>query len=160
MGAKDCCLMGLRKKRCGASYNEDIRTLFILKWRHVLRSRGGRIARWKVFRGVWVSRLENVQQGGDVASFETKRRFKQVGELLQVVVGGGVPSIIYLSFVIIGFLNRITLYYLVIVCELLWWLLIESEEFPVDDGITALAMATVVVSMAVDKIRISCGLAS
>ncbi|GJX63861.1 hypothetical protein Tco_0296761 [Tanacetum coccineum] len=71
MGAKDCCLMGLRKKRCGASCNEDI------------RSRGGRIARWKVFRGVWVSRLENVQQGGDVASFETKRRFKQVGELLQ-----------------------------------------------------------------------------
>ncbi|GKE52787.1 hypothetical protein Tco_1487943 [Tanacetum coccineum] len=48
-------------------------------------SRGGSIARWKLFRGVWVSRLENVQQGGDVASFETKRRFKQVGELLQGV---------------------------------------------------------------------------
>ncbi|GJR37321.1 hypothetical protein Tco_1213005 [Tanacetum coccineum] len=35
-------------------------------------SRGGRIARWKVFRGVWVSRLENVQQGGDVAFLVTK----------------------------------------------------------------------------------------
>ncbi|GJX06012.1 retrovirus-related pol polyprotein from transposon TNT 1-94 [Tanacetum coccineum] len=30
MGAKDCCLMGLRKKRCGASCNEDIRSLFIV----------------------------------------------------------------------------------------------------------------------------------
>ncbi|GJW20919.1 hypothetical protein Tco_0031541 [Tanacetum coccineum] len=38
----------------------------------VLRSRGGRIARWKVFRGVWVSRLENGQQGGDVAFLVTK----------------------------------------------------------------------------------------
>ncbi|GKD32147.1 ty3-gypsy retrotransposon protein, partial [Tanacetum coccineum] len=31
MGAKDCCLMGLRKKRCGASCNEGFEVLFIVK---------------------------------------------------------------------------------------------------------------------------------
>ncbi|GJV00131.1 hypothetical protein Tco_1329401 [Tanacetum coccineum] len=31
MGAKDCCLMGLRKKRCGASCNEGCMPLFIVK---------------------------------------------------------------------------------------------------------------------------------
>ncbi|GJY05500.1 hypothetical protein Tco_0371440 [Tanacetum coccineum] len=29
-GAKDCCLMGLRKKRCGANWNEGVRALFIV----------------------------------------------------------------------------------------------------------------------------------
>ncbi|GJY70250.1 hypothetical protein Tco_0473953 [Tanacetum coccineum] len=31
MGAKDCCLIGLRKKRCGASCNEGFEVLFIVK---------------------------------------------------------------------------------------------------------------------------------
>ncbi|GJU62804.1 hypothetical protein Tco_1244639, partial [Tanacetum coccineum] len=31
IGAKDCCFMGLRKKRCGASCNEGIEVLFVVK---------------------------------------------------------------------------------------------------------------------------------
>ncbi|GKA04113.1 hypothetical protein Tco_0676894 [Tanacetum coccineum] len=60
-------------------------------------SRGGRIARWKVFRGVWVSRLENGQQGGDVAFLVTKggKIFMLAGrELSQEINNHSVPTLI------------------------------------------------------------------
>ncbi|GJY76733.1 putative ribonuclease H-like domain-containing protein [Tanacetum coccineum] len=64
MGAKDCCLMGLRKKRCGANWNEGG------------LSKEGYGARWKLMKvvlGVVVAAAEVGQQGHHVASFETKK---------------------------------------------------------------------------------------
>ncbi|GJS51587.1 hypothetical protein Tco_0624949 [Tanacetum coccineum] len=54
MGAKDCCLMGLRKKRCGASCNEGFEVLFIVKI----------IKEAKIAYGSVMGRVE--QLGGDV----------------------------------------------------------------------------------------------
>ncbi|GJX60339.1 retrovirus-related pol polyprotein from transposon TNT 1-94 [Tanacetum coccineum] len=54
MGAKDCCLMGLRKKRCGASCNEGFEVLFIVKI----------IKEAKIAYGSIMGRVE--QLGGDV----------------------------------------------------------------------------------------------
>ncbi|GJZ68424.1 hypothetical protein Tco_0631664 [Tanacetum coccineum] len=54
MGAKDCCLMGLRKKRCGASCNEGFEVLFIVKI----------IKEAKIAYGFVMGRVE--QLGGDV----------------------------------------------------------------------------------------------
>ncbi|GKD66811.1 hypothetical protein Tco_1308919 [Tanacetum coccineum] len=54
MGAKDCCLMGLRKKRCGANWNEGG------------LSKEGYGARWKLMKvvlGVVVAAAEVGQQG-------------------------------------------------------------------------------------------------
>ncbi|GJZ18429.1 hypothetical protein Tco_0554552 [Tanacetum coccineum] len=64
MGAKYCCLMGLRKKRCGANWNEGG------------LSKEGYGARWKLMKvvlGVVVAAAEVGQQGHHVASFETKK---------------------------------------------------------------------------------------
>ncbi|GJR92308.1 hypothetical protein Tco_0264482 [Tanacetum coccineum] len=64
MGAKDCCIMGLRKKRCGANWNEGG------------LSKEGYGARWKLMKvvlGVVVAAAEVGQQGHHVASFETKK---------------------------------------------------------------------------------------
>ncbi|GJZ39279.1 hypothetical protein Tco_0585842 [Tanacetum coccineum] len=61
MGAKDCCLMGLRKKRCGASLNEDLLTDVGRLWCKV-EGCGGVL-------DVVVAAAEVSQQGGDVANF-------------------------------------------------------------------------------------------
>ncbi|GJZ55737.1 hypothetical protein Tco_0610930 [Tanacetum coccineum] len=63
MGAKDCCLMGLRKKRCGASCNEG----FGIEVLEVLDD----------------ATAEMDKKKGHVASFLAMERYKQLGELLQ-----------------------------------------------------------------------------
>ncbi|GJT68574.1 hypothetical protein Tco_1020054 [Tanacetum coccineum] len=70
MGANNCCLMGLRKKRCGANWNEGVRA------ENVGLSKEGYGARWKLMKvvlGVVVAAAEVGQQGHHVASFETKK---------------------------------------------------------------------------------------
>ncbi|GKA24498.1 hypothetical protein Tco_0710531 [Tanacetum coccineum] len=71
MEAKDCCLMGLRKKRCGANWNEGVRALFIVL--ATLKDKGTLWKLMKVVLGVVVAAAEVGQQGHHVASFETKK---------------------------------------------------------------------------------------
>ncbi|GJW70352.1 hypothetical protein Tco_0127269 [Tanacetum coccineum] len=67
-----------------------------------------------------------------------------------VIVVGGVPSIIKLSFMIIGFLRPL-------VCELCWWLLPESEVLKqVLLGLSVFAMTAVYASRAAVKSAIRC----
>ncbi|GJY48676.1 hypothetical protein Tco_0438632 [Tanacetum coccineum] len=66
MGTKDLCLMGLRKSRCGANWNEGG------------MSKEGYGARWKLMKvvlGVVVAAAEVGQQGHHVASFEDHKKW-------------------------------------------------------------------------------------
>ncbi|GJS92234.1 retrotransposon protein, putative, ty3-gypsy subclass [Tanacetum coccineum] len=65
MGAKDCCLMGLRKKRCGANWNEGG------------LSKEGYGARWKLMKvvlGVVVAAAEVGQQGHHICRKDVQNR--------------------------------------------------------------------------------------
>ncbi|GJW48324.1 hypothetical protein Tco_0079970 [Tanacetum coccineum] len=80
MGAKDCCLMGLRKKRCGANWNEGL-GYDVYKLEDEV---------WKVYELAlmsWLPHLAAVaevsKKRGHVLSYLTMGWSKQVNKLLE-----------------------------------------------------------------------------
>ncbi|GJS01961.1 putative reverse transcriptase domain-containing protein [Tanacetum coccineum] len=164
MGAKDCCLMGLRKKRCGANWNEDISKDGLMMDKGNIKVEYGdhemsEVRNDYVFVESGYSREINFEMNKGMkaimlmkgASF-TQRTVSSISVggsinlegflssilmsvgiivtvvivvvILIVVVVDDVPFILKLSFVIIGFLHGITLYYLI---HYLWDMLMVPQ---------------------------------